>query len=484
MRARTSSTTFSGVRSTQGATRRSVSGSLDASTSRRRECCARSTTSAGATNGTDLDARVDLGARASALTTGAALAATATPAGASCPRRPCRRRPCRCAAATATAATTVRTSPTGLARRFARTHGRQANGCRSITPVRSGCVPDPPGEDPHGAARRGRRARPHRHRFTAARAAAAARRPLLPHGRDVRPPRRHPGVARRGQRHVSPTGTRSCSDYVATVDWPACTFWRELADANPDADRAALDPVERRRVVEERERHDLPGLEARDPRRTRRRCSRAQMAMANDMFANTFTPDWQDETAAKRAYEEHNAAVRADVDPAAPRRVATGRRVGAALHRARRLPVPDDPFPHVNSTADFRAMIGLDDTHVTTIANCALRRVVGSDGAEERDRGLLRALAERVVAQERLDQRGIDAARHAEHVHADVVGVDDRDADTECARQLRARRPRDPPDPSWRGRRTAGWCRWSGRRWRGPRDRRPGRTRPSRRTAS
>ena len=27
-------------------------------------------------------------------------------------------------------------------------------------------------------------------------------------------------------------------------------------------------------------------------------------------------PDWQDETAAKRAYEEHNAAVRATIDPA------------------------------------------------------------------------------------------------------------------------------------------------------------------------
>ena len=38
--------------------------------------------------------------------------------------------------------------------------------------------------------------------------------------------------------------------------------------------------------------------------------------MVTDMFATTFTPDWQDETAAKRAYEEHNAAVRADVDPA------------------------------------------------------------------------------------------------------------------------------------------------------------------------
>ena len=42
----------------------------------------------------------------------------------------------------------------------------------------------------------------------------------------------------------------------------------------------------------------------------------AQLAMAKDMFTNTFTADWHDETAAKRAYEEHNAAVRAAIDPA------------------------------------------------------------------------------------------------------------------------------------------------------------------------
>ena len=39
----------------------------------------------------------------------------------------------------------------------------------------------------------------------------------------------------------------------------------------------------------------------------------AQMAMALDMFAKRFTPDWQDETEAKAAYEKHNADVRASV---------------------------------------------------------------------------------------------------------------------------------------------------------------------------
>ena len=40
---------------------------------------------------------------------------------------------------------------------------------------------------------------------------------------------------------------------------------------------------------------------------------RAQMAMARDMLKQRFTPNWQDETEAKRAFEAHNADVRASV---------------------------------------------------------------------------------------------------------------------------------------------------------------------------
>ena len=35
----------------------------------------------------------------------------------------------------------------------------------------------------------------------------------------------------------------------------------------------------------------------------------AQMKMIDDLFRLRFTPDWQDETGAKRAYEQHNEAV-------------------------------------------------------------------------------------------------------------------------------------------------------------------------------
>ena len=81
--------------------------------------------------------------------------------------------------------------------------------------------------------------------------------------------------------------------------------------------------------------------------------------MADDLFINTFTPGWEDEVAAKRAYEDHNAAVRASADPARLVEWQPGDGWEPTLRRAG-VAVPTDPFPHVNSTADFRAMIGLD----------------------------------------------------------------------------------------------------------------------------
>jgi len=148
------------------------------------------------------------------------------------------------------------------------------------------------------------------------------------------------------------------ADYVAAVDWPACAFWRQLGDEFPDAivvlsTRPSADAwwksandtifqVSQREIPPEHS--DVMG---------------AQLAMVKDLLANTFTPDWTDEDAAKRAYEAHNAAVRAAVDPA--RLVDWQPGDGwAPICDALSLPVPDRPFPHVNTTADFRAMIGLD----------------------------------------------------------------------------------------------------------------------------
>lgn len=77
------------------------------------------------------------------------------------------------------------------------------------------------------------------------------------------------------------------------------------------------------------------------------------------MLAARFTPDWTDERAAKEAYARHVEAVRATVPPdrLVEWRPADG---WAPLCAALDVPVPADPFPHVNRTADFRAWARLD----------------------------------------------------------------------------------------------------------------------------
>jgi hypothetical protein len=147
------------------------------------------------------------------------------------------------------------------------------------------------------------------------------------------------------------------ADYTAAVDWPVCAFWRPLADEYPDAivllsTRSTTDTwwtsaddtifrVSKREIPPEH----LDVMSA-------------QLAMVDDLFANTFTADLS-EAPAKRAYEEHNAAVRAAVDPA--RLVDWQPGDGwDPICRALSLPVPSEPFPHVNTTADFRSMIGFD----------------------------------------------------------------------------------------------------------------------------
>jgi hypothetical protein len=140
--------------------------------------------------------------------------------------------------------------------------------------------------------------------------------------------------------------------YVASVDWPACAYWRELADANRDAiillsTRASADAWWRSAnatIFEVTRQGGVAGSGTEFP---------------DKMFAQTFTPDWRDETAAKHAYEAHNTNVRTTAPPDRLVEWQPGdgwEPICAALG----LPVPAEPFPHVNTTDDFRAMVGLD----------------------------------------------------------------------------------------------------------------------------
>jgi len=147
------------------------------------------------------------------------------------------------------------------------------------------------------------------------------------------------------------------ADYRATVDWPAAAFWRDIADANPDAivllsTRESADAWWRsaNATIFEVSRRSRDGAGPVPP---------AHLQMIADLFSRTFTSEWTDEDAAKRAYEAHNAAVRAAVP--ADRLVEWHPGDGwEPLCAALGIDEPAEPFPHVNSTDEFRAMAGLD----------------------------------------------------------------------------------------------------------------------------
>jgi hypothetical protein len=145
--------------------------------------------------------------------------------------------------------------------------------------------------------------------------------------------------------------------YVATVDWPAAAFWKEISSASPDAVivlstrkdaaswwKSAHDTIFA--VLDRGAKPDDPG-------------GIEEIAMIRELLDRRFTPKWREPEAAMAAYDAHNAAVRATAPP--ERLVEWQPGDGwEPLCAALELPVPADQFPHLNSTSEFRAMTGLE----------------------------------------------------------------------------------------------------------------------------
>jgi hypothetical protein len=141
----------------------------------------------------------------------------------------------------------------------------------------------------------------------------------------------------------------------ATVDWPACAFWGGLADAHPDAIvllsvRDSAEQWWRSFAATIHDQLSRPVPADRPDWAARRKVTLA-------MMERTFTPGWREREGAIAGYEAHNAAVRAAV---APGRLVEWRPGDGwePLCTALGVPVPDEPFPHVNSTEEFRAEQG------------------------------------------------------------------------------------------------------------------------------
>jgi hypothetical protein len=143
------------------------------------------------------------------------------------------------------------------------------------------------------------------------------------------------------------------ADFVAIVDWPGAAFWQELSEANPDALvllSVRSDAQAWWRSVDDtifqaiEQMSDGPEMGP-------------WYEMVTGMLDRRFTPEWRQAEGAMAAYEAHNETVRR----VGGSRVLEWRPTDGwvPICEALGLAVPGQPFPHVNSTAEFRTMVGL-----------------------------------------------------------------------------------------------------------------------------
>ena len=134
------------------------------------------------------------------------------------------------------------------------------------------------------------------------------------------------------------------SEYVAAVDWPASAFWQELAEAYPDALIVLSTRSDGETWFKSASNTIIPTtFKGKDSPLQR---------MVLDMWKFRFTAEIENKDAAIAAYDAHNAAVRAS----APKSRFLDWQADQGwppLCEALRIPVPDSPFPHANTTADF-----------------------------------------------------------------------------------------------------------------------------------
>jgi hypothetical protein len=139
--------------------------------------------------------------------------------------------------------------------------------------------------------------------------------------------------------------------YVAQVDWPGASFWRELSAANPDA---------------------LVVLSTRDPEDWYRSASNTifnvfdnpppgleqWFAAVHRMFGERFCADLWNPGAMMEAFERHNREVREGV-PAERLLEWRAREGWEPLCERLGVALPQEPFPVTNSTNETRALINL-----------------------------------------------------------------------------------------------------------------------------
>jgi hypothetical protein len=137
-------------------------------------------------------------------------------------------------------------------------------------------------------------------------------------------------------------------DCVAAVDWPASAFWRELADANPEAVIVLSTREDAMQWWESCDATILPVL---------RKDSYPEyedwLAMTKELIVREIGTGWDDAATAQAFYERHNERVRheAPADRLLEWRAEDG---WEPLCAALGVPVSTEPFPRVNTREEWR----------------------------------------------------------------------------------------------------------------------------------
>ena len=150
--------------------------------------------------------------------------------------------------------------------------------------------------------------------------------------------------------------------FHATVDWPAARWWREIAAHFPDAKvlLSVRDPEAWYKSVTDTIYQPMksPAPDG-APELVRLQTEMARKAILSETFDNRF----EDKAHAIEVFKHHTQEVRDAIDPA--RLLVFDVREGwEPLCRFLEVPVPDEPFPRLNDTATFQAMMRMrESTH-------------------------------------------------------------------------------------------------------------------------
>lgn len=137
--------------------------------------------------------------------------------------------------------------------------------------------------------------------------------------------------------------------YAAGVDWPVSAYWRELSELYPDS---------------------IILLSTRDPEKWWKSASEtifpsilrehedghARRLMIRAMLSRHFSADLTDKDRCIEAFNKHNEEVRRT---APPQRLVewTASDGWGPLCKALGVPVPEEPFPHTNTKAEFQQRV-------------------------------------------------------------------------------------------------------------------------------